>query len=111
MNMKRVLYQHKGEQVHTEVTAIIEYGKFTLSGYDKYQPSKQLPEGSEYEYETILDSVSTQQLMDLIAPNQTEALFLDAFYDKFAGERAIILFQAFCLEHDIETYCSSYFDD
>ena len=109
--MQITLYEHTTDKVHTQIIAILEFGKFTLSGCDQYLETPQVPEGGEYEYEVLLDTISTQQLKQLIAPGKSENEFLDAIKEKFGGERADIRFQAFCLEHEIETYCSSYFDD
>lgn len=109
--MQISLFEYKDEKIHTEIVAILEFGKLVVSGYDEHQPSAQLPERSEYEYETCLDSISTTELIELIAPNQSEFEVLEKMKELFGGEHADIRFQAFCLEHNIETYCSSQFDD
>lgn len=109
--MQITLYEHKTDKVHTETIAILEFGKFTLSGYDQYLPTPEVPEGGEYEYEILLDMISTQQMIELLAPGKSDTEILEVIKEKFGGERADIRFQAFCFEHDIETYCSSYFDD
>lgn len=109
--MQITLYESKNEKVHTEIVAILEFGRLVISGYDRYEPSKELPEGSEYEYETLLDSQSTSELIELLAPEATDEDVLNKVFELFGGERADIRFQAYCLEHEIETYSSSHFDD
>lgn len=109
--MKITLYDNKTDKVHTTITAIFEYGKLYISGMDQYMPSSAVPEGSEYEYETYLDSQSTKELFELLGVNGTDQEKLDRIQQLFGGERADIRFQAFCLTNQIETYCSSGFDD
>ncbi|MDD5935488.1 MAG: hypothetical protein PUC65_08035 [Clostridiales bacterium] len=109
--MQITLFESKDEKIHTEIIAIYEFGKIIVSGYDQYLPTPQLPQGSEYVYETMLDSISTRELVEIIAPNQSEVEVLEKMKEMFGGKGADIRFQAFCVEHEIETYCSSEFDD
>ena len=105
------LYENKTDKVHTTITALLEYGKLVISGYDQYLPSSSVPEGSEYEYETYLDSQSTNELFELLGVQGSDQDKLDVILKEFGGERADIRFQAYCFANQIETYCSSHFDD
>ena len=109
--MEITIFENTNDKVQTTITALLEYNRFILSGLDTYFPSKEVPEGSEYEYETVLDIENTQKLMELIAPESTTEEFLNRFAEKFHGANADIQFQSFCLEHEIETYSQSFFDD
>ncbi len=109
--MQITLFESKDQTVHTKIIAIYEFGQIVVSGYDKYFPTERMPEGSEYEYETILDLISTSEIINLIAPACSEFEVLEKMQELFGGERADIRFQAYCVEHGIETYCSSHFDD
>ncbi len=109
--MQITLFESKDEKVYTEIIAIYEFGQITVSGYDHYFPTQQIPEGTEYVYETILDSISTCEFIESIAPACSEFEVLEKMKELFGGERADIRFQAYCVEHSIETYCSSQFDD
>lgn len=109
--MQVTLYEAATESVHTSIVAILQFNQLTISGLDQYHPNDAVPAGSEYEYETLLDSYSTQQFFDQICPNGTDQERLDALQEKFSGEGADIRIQAFCLQHDIETNCQSSFDD
>lgn len=109
--MQIVLYENKTDKVHSTISAHLEYGKLSIVGYDHYLPSGAVPEGSEYEYETYLDMQSTEELMELLHANGSDQEKLELIQKEFGGERADILFQAFCLAHQIETNCSSDFDD
>lgn len=109
--MQVTLYDNKTDKVHTTITAIFEYGKLIISGYDQYLPSDVVPEGSEYEYETYLDMQSTNELFELLGATGSDQEKLDCILQQFGGERADIRFQAFCFANEIETNCSSNFDD
>jgi hypothetical protein len=109
--MQVTLYETKTDKVHTTIIANLEYGKLCISGLDQYLPSSIVPEGSEYEYETYLDSQSTNELFELLGVMGSDQEKLDCIQQQFSGERADIRFQAFCLSNQIETYCSSSFDD
>lgn len=109
--MEKILYEASTNEVDTQIIAILQCSRLTISGYDYYHPSSALPEGSEYEYETLLDSYSTQQIIELLGVDKTEEELLDCLYEMFHGERADIRFQSYCLNHGIETYSSSHFDD
>jgi hypothetical protein len=109
--MQVTLYDNKTDKVHTTITAILEYGKLIVSGYDQYLPSDSVPEGSEYEYETYLDMQNTNELFELLGTTGSDQEKLDKILQEFGGERADIRFQAFCFANQIETYCSSNFDD
>lgn len=109
--MEKILYEVRSTEVDTQIIAILQCSRLTISGYDHYHPTKNLPQGSEYEYETLLDSYSTQQLLESLGKDKTEEEYLELIYEKFHGERADIRFQSYCLEHEIETYSSSHFDD
>lgn len=109
--MQITLMQYEDEKLESKITAILEYGKLSIYGYDEYKPSTELPQGSEYEYEVWLDTFSTKQLLDLIAPGKKEDEALHILKSMFQGKGADIRFQAFCFEHEIETNCYSHFDD
>lgn len=109
--MQITLYEHKTEKVHSTITAILEYGKLIISGYDQHLPSVAVPEGSEYEYETYLDMQSTNELFDILGVTGSDQEKLDRILQQFGGEGADIRFQAFCFANQIESYCSSNFDD
>lgn len=109
--MQITLMQYEDENIESKITAILEYGKLSVCGYDMYKPSTKLPEGSEYECEISLDSFSTKQLLDLIASGKNEEEALNILKTMFQGKGADIKFQAYCLEHEIETICYSHFDD
>lgn len=109
--MQITLFESKDENVHTQIIAIYEFGKITVSGYNQYLPTKRMPEGSDYEYETMLDTIGTSEFIELIAPACTEIEVLEKMKELFGGENADILFQAYCVKHGIETYCFSQLDD
>lgn len=109
--MQVTLYENKTDKVQTTITAILEYGKLYITGYDQYLPSVTVPDGSEYEYETYLDMQSTNEIFELLGVNGSDQEKLDRILQEFGGERADIRFQAFCFANQIETYCSSSFDD
>lgn len=109
--MQITLMQYEDEKIESNITAILEYGKLSVCGCDIFKPTLQLPEGSEYEYEISLDTFSTKQLLDSIASGKNEEEALLIFKSMFQGKGADIKFQAYCLEHDIESYCYSHFDD
>ena len=109
--MQITLYESTTDKVHTTITAILEYGKLIISGYDQYLPSSAVPEGSEYEYETYLDMQSTNQLFEVLEVNGSDQENLERILQEFGGERADIRFHAFCFKNEIETNCSSCFDD
>lgn len=109
--MQITLFEHDSEHVHTSIVAILEFGRLTVSGVDHYYPNEAVKEPSEYEYETLLDSISTKELFDLLCPNGSETECLNALSAKFSGEGADIRFQAYCFSNDIETDCQSRFDD
>lgn len=109
--MQITLYEQKTDKVQITILALLEFGKLSILGYDQYLPSSAVPEGSEYEYETYLDLQSTNELFELLNINGSDQEKLERIKQEFAGERADIRFQAFCLNHQIETYCSSGFDD
>ncbi len=109
--MQITLMQYEDEKIESRITAILEYGKLSICGCDTYKPTSQLPEGSEYEYEISLDTFSTHQLLDLIASGKKEEEALFILKTMFQGKGADIKFQAYCLEHKIETNCYSHFDD
>lgn len=109
--MQITLMNYEDEKIHSQIDAILEYGCLSICGHDIYKPSKEVPDGSEYEYETSLDTFSTKELLDLIAPNKSEEEALSILAEQFHGKGADLKFQAFCLEHEIETNCYSHFDD
>ncbi len=109
--MQITLMQYEDEKLESKITATLEYGRLSICGYDEYKPSSTLPQGSEYEYEILLDTFSTNQLLDLIAPGKNEEEALLILKSMFHGKGADIRFQAYCLEHEIETNCLSHFDD
>lgn len=109
--MQITLYEHQTDKVHTMISALLEFGKLSILGYDHYFPSTAVPEGSEYEYETYLDLQSTNELFELLNINGSDQEKLEGIMQEFGGERADIRFQAYCLTNQIETYFSSGFED
>jgi hypothetical protein len=54
---------------------------------------------------------STNELFEALGATASDGEKLELLSQEFQGERADIRFQAYCYQNQIETYCTSDFDD